>query len=522
MSGSGSTRRGYRLWIVQLVVISPARRLQRLLISRFARLAGGKITPPTTPPNSRTKVRLGLPVFASSLFLLLGGLSAYSGGLGQSEDRLAGAVSGDLLLVGQGGQDGAAFSLLGVLLHLHLVLGAADQAAGTLDTAALAGHTLDEVAVKDTLLHLQQGDLTGGDAVAGDSLQLEGILQTLLLDDLGHSSGDTAAVSEVAGVGAGLIQLGGLQSGEVNVFGLEQREQLLVGQDTVHGAHGAAQLELLLLGDTGPDEDDLGVRLLLLDVQAQHDHGGGGAGNQVLQIGVLLLDVTHEAGAAGGDQHTLLNQLLGLVIGNHIGAHGDLSHTVEAQLLQTGDDLTEGGRGELTGDGGGDDGIGLIAPVLGAHDHVDGVGDVGLVLDGAEGALVDAAAAGNALAGIDGGLLVGTHGNGLGGAALLTGALGLDDGAVLAGADAAAAGHALVVVDLSAVVDDLDGILGAGVDAAGGQTAAAGGTHGDLGDGALVAGDGQNLYDTGVAPGTAHSHLHTAVDDGALLINTAT
>ena len=100
-------------------------------------------------------------------------------------------------------------------------------------------------------------------------------------------------------------------------------------------------------------------------------------------------------------------------------------------------------------------------------------------------------------------------------------ALGLDDGAVLAGVDAAAAGDALVVVDVGPVVHDGDGVLGAGVDAAGGQTAAAGVTHGDLGDGALVTGDGQHLHHAGVGLVAAHGQLHPAVDDGPLLIDAA-
>ena len=45
----------------------------RFALSRLARLAIGRITPPTTPPNSLAKARLGLPVSAPALFCLLDG-----------------------------------------------------------------------------------------------------------------------------------------------------------------------------------------------------------------------------------------------------------------------------------------------------------------------------------------------------------------------------------------------------------------------------------------------------------------
>ena len=218
--------------------------------------------------------------------------------------------------------------------------------------------------------------------------------------------------------------------------------------------------------------------------------GEGGVGDILVQFGVLLLHIPHKAGTAGGGEHPLLHQLLRLPVGHHVGPQGHLGHPAEAQLLQPGHQLTVGGGGKLARDGRGDDRIGLIAPVLPAPDHLDGVHDPGLVLNGAEGALVDAVAAGDTLVDVDGGLPVRPHGDGPGGTALLTGPLGLDDGAVLAGVQASAAGDALLVVDLGPVVDDPDGVLGAGVYAPGGQTAAAGGAHRDLGHRALVTGDG--------------------------------
>ena len=407
-----------------------------------------------------------------------------------------------------------------MVFHIHAVLGAADQTTGALNTAALTGHTFDKVGLQAVDLQLTQSHLTGGDAVA--DLGLEVGLQAALLDGLDNGLSHAAGAGEVAAIAAGLIQLRLLQSGQVDALGLEQSEQLLIGQHAVHGVHGAAQLELALLGDTGADEDNLGIGLALLQIQTDQNHGRGSVGDVMLQLRELLLHEAHETGAAGGGQHALLHPLFRLSFGDHVAAQSHLGHTGKSQLLQAADDLTEGGGGELTGDGGSDDGVGLITPVVAAADHLDGIHDPGLVLNGAEGTLVDAAAAGDALAGINGGLLVGAHGDGIDGAALLTGALSLDDGTVLAGGHTLAAGDALAVIDVSAVVHDGNGILGAGIPAAGGQTAAAGGTHGDLGHGALVAGDGHDLHNRGVALVAAHGHLDAAADNGALLIDAAT
>ena len=58
------------------------------------------------------------------------------------------------------------------------------------DTAADTGHALDEVLVQLTELGLEQCCLARLNAVAGLSLDLK--VQTLLLDDLEHSLGQTA------------------------------------------------------------------------------------------------------------------------------------------------------------------------------------------------------------------------------------------------------------------------------------------------------------------------------------------
>ena len=256
-------------------------------------------------------------------------------------------------------------------------------------------------------------------------------------------------------------------------------------------------------------------------MQTDHHHRGRGAGDQILHLRVLFLDVPHKAGTAGGAQHPLLHQLFRLPICHHISPQSHLGHSVEAQLLQSGHHLAVGGGGELPHDGGGQHGIGLVAPVLSTHDHVDGIGDERLVLNGAEWALIHTVPAGDALAHVNGCFPVRAHGDGLGRAALLTGPLGLENGAVLTGGYTSAAGDALFMVDTGPVIHNSDGILGAGMDAPRGQASPAGGPHGDLGHRTLVTGDRQHLHQAGVALVPSHSQLDPAVDDGPLLINTA-
>ena len=195
---------------------------------------------------------------------------------------------------------------------------------------------------------------------------------------------------------------------------------------------------------------------------------------------------------------------------------------MEAQGLDTADPLAQFGIGELAGDGRGNHRVDphiLSGAVLQNPDHIH---DVGLVHNGAEGALIAARAAGNALAVVDLGLTGGRHGDGLDLAGVLTGAFPVHDGGVGAGFRAQAAVDALGLVDHRVlVVFEADGPLGAGVLAPVGQTAPA-----DLRDriaagGTLIAGDGQDLNGVGIVRITAHGHVNPLADDGPLLVNAA-
>ena len=230
----------------------------------------------------------------------------------------------------------------------------------------------------------------------------------------------------------------------------------------------------------------------------------------------------HEGGAAGGGHGAALPllKLGGLGLGGEVRAQGHLRHVVEAHLLQGGGHLA-GGAVELPHKGGGQDGVHVEAPLLRPQQHLDHVHNVGFVHHRTEGALDHALAAGDALVHVDVGLAVGAHGDGLDGAPPLAGAHILGDRAVGAGLDALAAQDAFGVVDGGPVVLHMDGPLGAHLHTAVGDTAPAGGAHADLGDGALVAGDGQHLHQGGVGPVAAHGHLHPAGHHRPLLVDAA-
>lgn len=114
------------------------------------------------------------------------------------------------------------------------------------------------------------------------------------------------------------------------------------------------------------------------------------------------------------------------------------------------------------------------------------------------------------------------HGDGLGRASLLTGPLGLENGAVLTGGYTSAAGDALFMVRYRP--DDSQYVMASLGQAWTHRVARhprQEGPHGDLGHRTLVTGDRQHLHQAGVALVPSHSQLDPAVDDGPLLINTA-
>ena len=238
-------------------------------------------------------------------------------------------------------------------------------------------------------------------------------------------------------------------------------------------------------------------------------------------LGIELVDVGHEGRAARAGEEALLHQLLGLEVGHHVRTQGGLQHGVEAHGLQRGHHLP-GGHGKLTGDGRRHHRIQRRAALLLAIlEHLHHIQDFAPVHNRAEGALIHARAAADALVFVNVGLFVFIHADSPGLAGALAGADVLGDGAVGAGLHATAAGNALVVVNHRRMVREGNRTLGAGVGAAVGNAAAAGVADGHLADGALVAGDGQHLHLGGVAGMAAHGHLYPLGDNGPFLVDAA-
>src|SRR5699024_2811529 len=113
----------------------------------------------------------------------------------------------------------------------------------------------------------------------------------------------------------------------------------------------------------------------------------------------------------------------------------------------------------------------------------------------------------DALVVVDLGPAVVVGADGVHAAGLLTGALQLDDGVVLAGLGAAAALDALVLLDVALAVDVADGVLGADLLAGPGQAAMA-----VLGDALLLGGAGVAVVVADVDGG----RVVVLIGDGAL------
>ena len=395
------------------------------------------------------------------------------------------------------------------------------EAARAADAAAHAGHALDEVLLEEVFLLLEQRHTAGLDAVAGDGVDNEVAL--LLLEGLRHCVGQAAAARENAAEVAGVVQHIFRKGGQVEIAAVKPGLQFLEGEHAVDPRADLLALELLLLGCAGTDEDDLGVGVGALDEARHLGHGREVVADEGLEGGEALFDVADKGGAAAGGEEALFGELLGLGVGDHVRAKRRLHHAEEAQLLEARDHLTQLGIDKLAGDGGGDDGVDLVLLVaLALTDNMDGIQKEALVLDGAEGALIDARAAGDALAVVDMRHMVFALLDGFDLARALAGAHVVLDGAVGADGGALTAVDALVGVDVRVVVvvkGDCAARAGAG--AAVGDAAAAVGPHAVAADRALVAGDADDLDHVGVFLVPTHGDLHALGHDGALLVDAA-
>ena len=176
----------------------------------------------------------------------------------------------------------------------------------------------------------------------------------------------------------------------------------------------------------------------------------------------------------------------------------------------------------LADDGRGDDGIDTVAcVVLRLLKELDDVKYQAAVADGAEGALVDASAAGDALAVVDNRLVLVVDADGFHFAALHAGTFLGDDGAIGTGLGTLAAFDALGLVDDAPVVDNGDGVAWTNVLAGMHQAATACGSHHHAGSGALVAGGFHHLDGVGVVLVAPHGHVDAFLYNGTLFVDTA-
>ena len=221
-----------------------------------------------------------------------------------------------------------------------------------------------------------------------------------------------------------------------------------------------------------------------------------------------LLHIGDERRAAGAGQKALLRQLRRLCIRGHIRTQSCLHHSVKAQLLDPGDHLPDLCIGKLAGDRRCDHGVNLILLILVAFlQDLNGVQDKGFIHNGAEGALIHAGAAGDALVIVDLRRLILIHGDSAYLAASLAGANLLLNGAVRTDLCTASAGHALGVIDGGTAIHKRNRSSGTGILTPMGKTAPAGFADRNAVDGTLVAGNVDDLDDVGVIGIPTHSHV---------------
>ena len=138
------------------------------------------------------------------------------------------------------------------------------QASCAVDTTADTSHSLDEVAVKDTLAELEKRQLAGFNSVTNNGLDFE--IDVLLLHSLSRRIGKTAATGEDASEVGGVIENALLEGGKIKVAAVKQRLELLEGEDCINVGLDGLKLRLCLFSGTRSDEYHLGIGSRFLNV----------------------------------------------------------------------------------------------------------------------------------------------------------------------------------------------------------------------------------------------------------------
>ena len=242
--------------------------------------------------------------------------------------------------------------------------------------------------------------------------------------------------------------------------------------------------------------------------------------------GEVRLDVLNERRTAGAGKKSLFRKLLSLLKSNHISTERSLDNVLEAEVLKSGNNLSELSVRELAGNGGSNDCVysgtvftGVLAALL---KKIDSVYNIGLINDSAEGTLIYAGTALNALAVVDLCRLIVVHGDCLNLAGILAGTLTSYDSGEGTYLRTGAALSALGLVNVSnVVVVEADSAELTYVLATVCHTSTTSVSYLVSTNGTLVARYLNNLDNVGVVLVTTHSELYSLAKDRTLLVNAA-
>ncbi|MPM64324.1 hypothetical protein SDC9_111210 [bioreactor metagenome] len=166
-----------------------------------------------------------------------------------------------------------------------------------------------------------------------------------------------AGAGEPAPILRRLVHLFLRQLRNVDPAAVEERLQFLKCEHTVDIGRNALFFRLRLLRRTRADEDDLRLRLLLLDTPAERCHRREAMGKILLELGKIHLHIAHERRTAGAHEESFFQQLLSLLLGDQIGAKRRLRHPIKPQRAEAGVNLPRPGIGKLAHNRRGDHGV---------------------------------------------------------------------------------------------------------------------------------------------------------------------
>ena len=268
---------------------------------------------------------------------------------------------------------------------------------GTAHAAARAGHALDKVLGQTSDLQEGQGFLALRTAGALQELDVVDALASLL-HALQDRVRDAAAGGEALAPDRGLLVLA-FHRLHVHVSGQKQSMELAVSHRVIRVVRDRLVSGLGLFRDARSDEHGHAARMHGFQVSGDRAHGRYGGGHVLLiLLREMLLQHVDEARAAGGGHlpafFSRLRPLQGFIGGSHVSAEAHFHHVLEAEFNAG---VLDGGHGdlfsELTFCGG-------RAHRIHFPSRLDGLDDVyqeGLRGDRAEGTVVDAVSAADAL-----------------------------------------------------------------------------------------------------------------------------